>query len=411
MFDAVSGTTYTIQIQNSTSTASAINSGGELSFRAFYRDTTPQQGDIYLPGGNIVAFRNGVEINFSSAFISSQLTGIGIDYTKRTMDDQNGGTNSTERLLVGVHSGELVEILKLSDLSYGEGQLEVDFILSGFSESGGDAHCAQLTITPAGLLITQWFGDGYLYVSGIGSLPAFFNTVSSLAKFSNVKTLEATDGDNQPGAPFTDTQYIPTVQITAGWAGEVKSGLLYYTSGGLYVPVGGDEVRTFNITTNTQGALFVKPALIGTNNPGLKGIAILPDNGILLCNGTVVQKYSNLAVLTGTFTPSIAEDAQTLVDITLDVDGIHAYVVDLWSTRVYKFRISDMIEVSSFQSYLTTATIIQMIVYQSTNNPFSGIYVLEPGKRNDTLYSSLVPVTTEDRKIPDPTYKLPPVGE
>lgn len=43
-------------------------------------------------------------------------------------------------------------------------------------------------------------------------------------------------------------------------------------------------------------------------------------------------------------------------------------------------------------------------------NPLSGIYVLELNKRNDTVYITLDPVTSEDVKIPDPTYKTGFVG-
>lgn len=52
-----------------------------------------------------------------------------------------------------------------------------------------------------------------------------------------------------------------------------------------------------------------------------------------------------------------------------------------------------------------------IFIMEVGDNPFSGIYVLEVGKRNDTLYSSLSPVTTENRKIPDPTYRTAKIGE
>lgn len=47
----------------------------------------------------------------------------------------------------------------------------------------------------------------------------------------------------------------------------------------------------------------------------------------------------------------------------------------------------------------------------SVNNPSSGIYVLVPGKRNDTIYTNVDTGATEDVKIPDPKYRLAGLGE
>lgn len=411
MFDAVSGTQYHIQIANKTVSGSAIRSGGIFGMKAFYRDTTPEHGDLYLPSVNIVAYRDGEPINFSSSFAGLPLTGVAIDYSRTPMDDLNGGVNTNDRLLVGLHSFDIVEVLNLPDLSYGEGQFEVDFISDPFVIP--DSNVGQLHTTDAGLLYVAWFGNGYLYVSGVGSLPAFLNTVSNNAAFVMLRSIDAWKGDNQTGAPFADVEQSPTSQITAPWAIDINGNICYYTSGGIYVPVGGNEVRRFNVSTGLQEGVFVTPALLGTDNPGLKGLSALVDGTILLCNGTVVQKYNSSGVLTGTFTPSIPLDSITLVDVALDPDDIHAWVLDLWSTRMYKIRISDMTEISNFQTYLTSGTLLQMVVYASPTvaNPLSGIYVLEPGKRNDTVYTSLDPITTEDRKIPDPKYRTAYLGE
>lgn len=413
MWDAVAGTEYFIQARNQLGLGeTAVNSGGIFGMKAFYRITTPAQGDLYLPSGNIVAFRDGQPINFSSAFQSLQCTGLAIDYSRAPMDDLNGGINTNQRLLVGLHNFEIVEILNLPDLSYGEGQSEVDFISTPWSVPGVDIHPAQLNIFN-NVLYAAWFGNGYLYVSGSGTLPAFFNTISNNVNYPALKSLLPTQGDSQPGAPFSDTLHFPTIQIAAPWAIDIRNGVMYYTSGGLYVPVGGDEVRRFNVLTDTQLGVFATPALIGTDNPGLKGLAILPDMGCLVCNGTVVQKFNAAGALTGTFTPSIPLDSTTLVDVALDPDGAHAWVLDLFSTRVYKFRISDLVEVLTFQSYLNSAVVLQIEVFAQPANPLSGIYVLEPGKRNDTVYTdvSASPPTTEDRKIPDPRYKIAYLGE
>ena len=72
-----------------------------------------------------------------------------------------------------------------------------------------------------------------------------------------------------------------------------------------------------------------------------------------------------------------------------------------------------MTEVATYQPYLGSGILLQMQILSApvTNNPRSGIYILEPGKRNDTLYIDVDAETTEDVKIPDPTYRIAPLGE
>jgi len=367
MFSAVAGTQYWIRVRNSASAENASSSGGLVRLSAFYRVTTPVVDDLYLPAGYLVQIRDGAIVNFSAGFTSDAPTGVAIDYTKRTIDDLNGGTHSGERILLALHDFELVELLDLPTLSYGDFQFEVDFIGDPWFVATISIHPAQIYITAAGFLYVGWFGNGYLYIVGLGTgLPSILNTVSNDANFSALKSIDATSGDSQPGAPFTDALQFPTIEVCAPWAITLDeaTGILYYTSGGFYEPVGGTQIRRFNVNTSTQLANFATLALQAGNNPGLKGLQFLPDGSLLVCNSTIVQRLDANGVVIQTFTPSIPDDSQSLCDVKLTADGTGFWVVDEPTTRLFRFSLVSGLETLTVQPYLRPGTLVQMAIYQ-----------------------------------------------
>jgi hypothetical protein len=365
MFTAQIGVQYWIRVRNSNSVNNAPQSGGLLQLSGFTRQTTPATDDIYLPAGTLVQIRSGSVINLNAGFSSVFPTGVAIDYTERPMDDLNGGTHVGERILVGLHNFDLVEIFDLPTLSYGDFQFEVDFIGDPLDVPGVSIHPAQLYITAAGRLYTGWFGNGYLFVAGLGGLPAILSTLSNDPTYAAVKSLEATDGDSQAGAPFTATYQLPSPEITSPWAIGVDeaAGVLYYTSGGFYEPVGGAIVRRYDVNASAQLPDLVTLALQGVNNPGLKGLQVIPGGGLLICNGTVVHRLDTVGGITTTYTPSIAEDSQSLVDVRMTADGQGFWVIDLATTRLFHFLL-DGTEVETVQPYLVPGTLVQMALYQ-----------------------------------------------
>lgn len=373
MVDVLAGTQYWIRVRNFTSAFNAPNSGGLCVLNGRYVDRSPQPDDLYLVAGDVCALRDGVIINFNAAFSNSAPTGITIDYTQRSMDDLNGGTHAGERILLGLHNFELVEILDLPTLSYGDNQSEIDFIGDPWFVTPENQHPAQLHCTRDGTLYVGWFGNGYLYILGGGTLPAVLNTVSNNADFSALKSIDATHGDNQPGAPFSDTLQFPAIEVCAPWAITIdeSNNILYYTSGGFYVPVGGQQIKRFNLTSNTQMPDFATVALQGTNNPGLKGLRVLADGQVLVCNGTVIERYSSGGVLVMTYTPSIPEDAQSLCDVCVTSNGAAFWAVDEVTTRIYKFDIATGAELFTTQPYLRPGTLVQMALYAP--NPTGGL--------------------------------------
>ncbi len=371
VLSVVQGTRYFIRVQSQAVLTNAAEQAGVCRLQAFYQDTTPVEDDLYLPAGDVVQLRAGLLVNFSAAWQpSGPVTGIAIDYTRRPMDDLNtGGINTNERILLGLHDFELVEVLNLPDISYGQWpfQVEVDFIGAPWNVGGGvNIHPAQVYVTAGGRLYAAWFGNGYLFVVGQGTLPAILNTVSDVASYSALKSIDAISGDLQTGAPFTDQEQFPAIEVTAPWgiALDERTSVLYYVSGGFYEPVGGQIIKRFNVLTDTQLADFATIPLQGGNNPGIKGLRVLPNGDVLVCNSTVVHRLNTSGVIVQTYTPSIALDSQDLVDLVVTADGLSFEVVDLQTTRLFQFVIATGVETLTAQPYLNGGGLVQMAIYQ-----------------------------------------------
>ena len=360
-----------IRVQSVAVATSAAEQAGVCRLQAFYQDTTPVVDDLYLPAGDLVQLRAGVLVNFSAAWQpSGPVTGIAIDYTRRPMDDLNtGGINTNERILLGLHDFELVEILNLPDLSYGQWpfQLEVGFIGDPWRVGGINIHPAQVYVTAGGRLYAAWFGNGYLFVVGFGvTFPTILDTVSDVASHSALKSIDATSGDLQTGAPFTDQEQFPAIEVTAPWGITLdeRTSVLYYVSGGFYEPVGGQLIKRFNVLTDTQLADFATVPLQAGNNPGIKGLRVLPNGDVLICTSTVVHRLNTSGAIVQTYTPSIALDSQDLVDVVLTADGLRFWVIDLQTTRLFQFVIATGVETQTVQPYLNGGGLVQMAIYQ-----------------------------------------------
>lgn len=417
VIDAVAGTEYLVRVRNQTSNFNSPNSGGLARLNVFYRQP-PLENDLYLPNGTIFALREGQYVNMSNDFFSSNPSGVAIDYTGRPMTGFDASINTNHRLLVAMQGTDLVEVLDLPTLSLGGP--EIDFFANPWDFLPIRVNPAQLYITRAGMMYVAFFGNGFLFVAGNGSLPAFMNEVSSAPQYSSIKVIDATHADDQTGAPFTATQIVPALEDTAPWGIQLNedSGILYYVSTQFYLPslTPSNVVKSYNINTNTQlpdsPPILLSPTVIS----GLKGFTVLPEGGGLICNGSVVNRLDAGGNIIQTYTPSIPLDSQILADIKLTADAESFWVVDLLSTRLYKFSVDTGTEMATAQPYGSPGTLVQMAIYHPGGPPiptpqFGGIYKIVPGKRQDTLWTNIPERTTRDVKKPNPFAKLGPVGE
>jgi hypothetical protein len=386
--DVTQGVQYWIVVENLAGVLvnhrNAVNGGGLCRLIGFFRDV-PATDDLYLAIQDIEVLREtapGVltPVNLSSSFFSLNPTGIAIDYTKRPMVSFSPPSpNVDERLLVGLFDFDLVEVVDLKTLSWAPSVFEIDFIDPWFPGSD-DFHHAQMHVTFAGFMWLGNFGNGFQLVAGVGSEPAFLDEESNDPDLSSVLGIEADHGSSQPGAPFAfrtlDSPY-PTLQRTASWAISVDevNNILFYTSGGFYSPETGDhptrvttvctEIRRYDLNTNTQLGVFATVTPTVGNNPGLKGIRFIPlTGGLLACNAEQIIEFDQSGGVVRTYTPSIAADSQSLVEVVLVQDQTAFWVLDEATTRLFKFSRVTGLELATFQPYLTPGTTVQMQVYQ-----------------------------------------------
>lgn len=426
-FTASAGTTYLIRLQTLTATYSAPLSGGCVRLSLSYDDVATED-DLFIPMGSLIQLRDGAYVKLTNDYYTEAPTGIAIDYTERPMTLFFGGTNTNKRILMGSHQFNLIEIFDVDNFDF------VDSIGDPFGATP-KIHPAQLYCDRLGMLYAAFFGNGYQYVCGVVSLggtpPAVLNNISDTAARSAVRIIDATHGDLQAGAPYTATSKTPTIEHTAPWAITLDeaTGILYYTSSGFYIPIGGtnDTLRRYNVLTDNQLANLISVTLQGTNNPGIKGLCLIPGGGLLLCNGTVVHRINSTGTIVKTYTPSIPLDSQSLCDVRLTADGTAFWVVDEATTRLFKFNLSSGVELMTVQPYGVPGTLVQMVIFQPSPPPpvpaSGGIYQLVPGKTHDTLYAPVIPpetgpvafdaptTTTVDVKIPDPFIRTAPLGE
>lgn len=407
-FDAVSGRTYWFVLNNQGQATVPPNGGGSVQFELCPWETFAH-GDIFYPcKGRIAVYREGQLVGLSHDFASSVLSGVAIDSTGNEIVDafnNPGQILTADRLLVQVFgSNLLIEILDLQSLNAGES--EIDFITAPLSGTNGST----LDINTDGFLFIGAFGNGFQLVANQSE--SFQNVVSTIATCQINKIL-ATHGDNQPSAPWVAADLF-TVDLESGGTGYIRlktDSIVVYSSSGQYVPTAGTQILAYNTGTPAQIADVVNPLTAGSGpNPGPKGICPLSDGGILVCNGSVVQRYSSVGALTQTYTPSPA--AYTLADVDLSNDGDSIWVMDSNQSMFYKFNLATGVQEDSFQTYLGRGSSTSFIVYAgggAASNPKSGIYKVTPNKRSDTLWNDDLS-GTEDVKIPDPFFKTGYIG-
>lgn len=362
-FDAINGTTYFIRVQHQGSiSGSAANTGGVCRLSGVYR-AVPAEDDLFIPIGSLVSMRDGVLTNINGDINSLGLTGISVDYSLAPLDNLNGGVHTGERLYIGSHGFSLVEIYDIQTFNVSEA--EIDFIADPFL--GIAKHPSTLYLKRDGTLYTGFFGDGYLFVAGTGTLPSFLNDISSDPSASAIRVIAASHADHQAGNPFTATTISPSIEKTGPWsiAVDEDAGILYYVSSGYYIPVGGQIIKRWNLNTNSQMADFATIPLQGANNPGLKGMQVIPGgNGLLVCNGTVVHRLNAVGTIITTYTPSIAQDSQSLASVCLTADSSEFWVIDEPSSRLYKFNLESGAETFTIQPYFQDSIVTQMAIYQ-----------------------------------------------
>lgn len=330
-FAVTNGTTYRVRV-----TAASSTRPGVLAF-----SLTMQQahldGDLYLSAQHILVVRNGMIVNFQSAFYGQTPTGTVIDNTLRPIPNINGGTHSLPRLAVLLFDSELIELLDLATLNVGEN--EVAFIDMRFDPPSlpvpADAHGSSLSIDSSGDFIVGFFGDAYSYL-GVPGSPA--------SSYARRVTGDVVFGSS-PDQAFIEAEY----QIAQGNGGSDYVSLtaneqaFYYTSA--------DQViRAFDMAGNAQLPDVATVPSAGGPRPGLRGLRIFTDGSLFVTNGSnVVQVNPTTGAVIRTFTATSPTygPATDLDKIGFSPSYSQFYVTDQLTGTLYTFDVSTGLQVSA----------------------------------------------------------------
>jgi hypothetical protein len=371
-WDAVNGTTYTIQLRCKSPLVASNSCGGDGHIYVG-EVLTPAQDDIFYPvSSNVVCLRDGNVIN-ATVIGAPVLSGIAVDYTGRSMEDFSGAgpTNTNHRLLVGVFDLDFIEILDLPTLN--AGQAEIDFT----SNTTPSQFLSTVEVDQAGQAYLGFFGTFHL-VSGSGN--SFENEIGTLPE-GRLAIIDATHGSQQSGAPYTFSYKTLTFDKAATdyISLNTDESKLFYTSSGQYVPLGGTKILVYNVGTDTQDPDFATIPTGTGPNPGPKGIKCLPDGGALVCNGSRVYRFDAAGTVIQTYDPSPQERSATLADVDLIADGTAFWVMDSDTASFYKFDLESGAQIDSFWTHLGSGSSTSFVVYRADVPPLEPIIPDEGG--------------------------------
>jgi len=335
--DATSGTTYKIQISNSTSTGfCAIDSGGITTLN-FSRYAVLQDGDILVSAQHLLIIRDGAIINYSSDPFNSTPTGLVIDHSARPVLNQNDDTIDTTdpRLFMTTYESELITLFDLSQpLTPITSQINYIDLVFDMADAGeavpSGSKPSSLLADPDGNLMIGFFGDGYDGTfNGIGSQDSVNIRTVDPTKYSydqfneNDILAEYIVDQDEGGAPYFDLNAAATI--------------IYYTSAGR-------EVKRFDIDGNVMMSDLVSLSAESGSRPGLRGIRVIPSGSfqgqILVADGINVKRLSSSSgSVLMTYTPSTAPEDLDKVFLA-DSSGTDFWVSDQLTATLFRFNLA-----------------------------------------------------------------------
>jgi hypothetical protein len=395
--------------------------GGLVKLEAYYQDFTPLQNDLYVLIGALDVLReqggDGGDVqlvNLADNLVTALTpTAVAIDYTRRPMAsfetasrDTVGGVHSGYRVLIGSFSIDLQEIFPIDTLSWTPSTAEVDFMdmTKGTSPpAGGSLHQTNFHITPAGLLYTGNWGNGFQLVVGqfaSGSPPAILDALSELPELGTVFFRDIIQAESQAGAPWPDGSGLgvnagvpvpaeipdPDTTTCSYITIDDATQTLYYTSGGWYsgyanpfdVSSVSVVVKRYNIPTRTQLADLGPFPTFGSAadslagippNPGLHGIQFVPKNNTLLvCNADrIMQINAATGAIIKWFIPvhpgGLPDFHNDMIDIVLTAEQDFFWAKDGGTGALYKFNLETGAQTNFHVSELIPGTTVQMQIF------------------------------------------------
>jgi hypothetical protein len=365
------------------------SSAGELSLFVGWEEPPADNDVLVACGGLIPRFRNKQLVGLH--ITNDTLSGLAIDisgepvasYLNPNWPEQTG----EHRLLVGYHSSHgLIEVFELEHSNFW-GQ-EVSYFDTTWNT--GTRHPASVAVSNTGLVALGSFGDGYQFIAAAG--PAAYldraaTSGSGAISITHMRDVSSNDGIN--GHVLTPAT-IRDVPVEAGGSNYLEFApdgeTLFYTSGGWYRPVGGQNVYKCNALTGATSLFATVPVGPGPN-PGLKGLFPLPDGTVLVCNGAEVVRLDSAGAVAQTYTPiTDAHLAQSLADVEPTSDEQAFWVWDELTSCFWKFNIATGDELDYHRTWLSTGNSTSIVVYRESG--FTGAPQAPPMQRASYVFFS-----------------------
>lgn len=351
----------------------APETGGRLFLTVRWRTPLAHNDVILATAGYLVRYTAaGVLAEVQTDFAGLALSGLAIDYTHRPMEQpyhDEAPPHTADRLYLGIFGLDYIEILDLATLNVGEAEIDFlsDPLYDGYS-LGANFNLSSLAFSPTGRLCVGWFGNGFTLVADHEGSYQFQAATNQSAD------INVTDGlfaDSQSGSPFPPAVRWP-VPVEAGGTNYIELApdghTLFYTSGGWYVPVGGQTIYRVDIETGVQAPFATVPPGPGIN-PGLKGLFPLLDGGCLVCNGGEVVRLNAAGVIVQHYTPTPSDRAQSLADVEMDSDNEFFWVLDERTTTLFKFNLATGVQVIDLWTQLGLGSSTSLVIYRRPAQP------------------------------------------
>lgn len=393
-FDAVADQTYYIYAYTQPNNAMSPRAGGITCINLFEEiplaDNDIIVGWIYLvrytSAGEIAAIRWGPSV----------ASGLAIDYSELPVYNTNdpGTPHTGHRLICADFSSPALYLYDLATLNQGEYNLTyIGEVFTGYetagqyelrsqanypgppSETDAVFHMSAVAARSDGRLFIGHFGEGFAAIAD--SYHSYQNEIAEWTTGKVVST-NVQHGDEETGAPWPAATFHD-VELEAGGSNYIELNPegteLWYTSGGWYTPVGGQQIKRWDVVNDVQLPDFVTVPVGPGPNPGLKGIFPLPktpttpNGGVLVCNGGEVRQYDENANFVRAYVPSPSQHAQSLVDIELQSDGAAFDVLDEATMWLTQFDMATGTQNWSIPTWLGSGSVTSIVVYRAEAYP------------------------------------------
>lgn len=410
-FPVDGGTQYFLKVDRLGGGGSISNPGTLILQIDAIGNAAYEAGDIFIPGDNDpsgVQFPGAIIRQSENELYNNVLTfikDVHISEQGDVLESGVGAVVSNAETLpdynkVGVYSNTFTEI---ADVTLANSDL------IRLLRTGGDQNTFYVATTPEGV-------TGTTYV----------NTIDSSGEVGGTSW---TIPDTSLGLDLTK----------GGLCANVDGTILYYTN---YLD--GYSIQRWNLTDNSALSEFL-PAVAGYF---VTGILVLSDNSVVIAYQELVDdfdfyvvRYNSAGVLLNTynFGDTFFEEAHRLsyssnpdnfrvwihgrvqnpvichfYEVVADTEAIAVDIPCVEFANTFSYGFSTPTPPGRFgPSFSCPFWELREGGSPPVNNPLSGIYKLVPGSRktNDTLWTDLETLETEDVKIPDPFVKFGPIGK